>query len=235
MFGDWLLCDFHIHTKMSDGDLSVDEIVDLYGKKGFDAIAITDHILDAHNLEIYRNQLGQAPAIEKSGFEDYLDVLWQAAKKAWQNYEMLLIPGFEITNDVHKFHLLGIDMKKYIDPDLSVEAIIAQIHQQGGVAIACHPHQRGPNGDMYSKFLWDNNERFEPLFDAWEVGNRDDLFNVVGLKKFNYVANSDFHQLQHFYSWKTLLRCEKNTEAIKDAIRKNTGVSIYLMRKEKTE
>jgi hypothetical protein len=39
------------------------------------------------------------------------------------------------------------------------------------------------------------------MFDAWEVANRDDLFNVVGLKKFNYIANSDFHSPRHLRVW----------------------------------
>jgi hypothetical protein len=65
------------------------------------------------------------------------------------------------------------------------------------------------------------------------VANRDDLFNVVGLKKFNYIANSDFHSPRHLYSWKTLLRCEKNVEAIKAATGSNHGLAIYLFRPDK--
>jgi predicted metal-dependent phosphoesterase TrpH len=42
----FLLCDFHVHTRWSDGRLTVGEVVDLYGQTGkFDVIAITDHIL----------------------------------------------------------------------------------------------------------------------------------------------------------------------------------------------
>ena len=42
----FLLCDFHVHTKWSDGRLAVREVVDLYGSTGkFDVLAITDHIL----------------------------------------------------------------------------------------------------------------------------------------------------------------------------------------------
>lgn len=36
---------------MSDGSLPVDEVVDMYGSKGFDVISITDHILDSHTLK----------------------------------------------------------------------------------------------------------------------------------------------------------------------------------------
>jgi len=50
------------------------------------------------------------------------------------------------------------------------------------------------------------------------------------LKKFNYIASSDFHEKRHLHSWKTLLQCEKNVESVKDAIRKNDRVSLFLYR-----
>ena len=47
----FLLCDFHVHTRWSDGRLSVREVIDLYGRTGhFDVIAITDHILMKRDL-----------------------------------------------------------------------------------------------------------------------------------------------------------------------------------------
>jgi hypothetical protein len=40
----FLLCDFDVHTRWSDGQLTVEEVVDLYGKTGkFDVIAIRSH------------------------------------------------------------------------------------------------------------------------------------------------------------------------------------------------
>ena len=47
----FLLCDFHVHTRWSDGRLSIREVVDLYGQtQRFDVIAITDHILMEKDL-----------------------------------------------------------------------------------------------------------------------------------------------------------------------------------------
>jgi histidinol phosphatase-like PHP family hydrolase len=41
----FLLCDFRVHTRWSDGRLSLRDVVDLYGRTGrFDVIAITDHM-----------------------------------------------------------------------------------------------------------------------------------------------------------------------------------------------
>lgn len=234
MVGGWLLCDFHIHTSLSDGRLSVREVVDLYGGKGFDAIGVSDHVLDAATTEDCRRRGVSPTAIPPDAFDAYMETLWDEARRAWRTYGMLVMPGMEVTNNSRGYHILAIDIKQRIDPDLEVEEIVERIHAQGGVAVAPHPHRGSLEGTEQLMYLWDNHERFAHLFDAWEVANRDDLFNVVGLKKFNYLANSDFHEPRHLYSWKTLLRCEKNPEAIKAEIRENDGVSIYLFRENKS-
>jgi histidinol phosphatase-like PHP family hydrolase len=38
-----LLCELHAHTTWSDGEMSPRELIDLYGRAGFDVLAITDH------------------------------------------------------------------------------------------------------------------------------------------------------------------------------------------------
>ena len=50
------------------------------------------------------------------------------------------------------------------------------------------------------------------------------------MKHYPYVANSDFHKPKHLYSWKTLLRCEKNWTAIARTLRENTDVALTLYR-----
>ncbi|MGZ3535828.1 MAG: PHP domain-containing protein, partial [Thermodesulfobacteriota bacterium] len=52
----WLVSDLHIHTTFSDGDIPLKEVVEIYGKAGFDVIAITDHLFDTQSprsLELY--------------------------------------------------------------------------------------------------------------------------------------------------------------------------------------
>ncbi|MBN1292485.1 MAG: phosphotransferase [Candidatus Latescibacteria bacterium] len=233
MQDNWLMCDFHIHTTISDGKMPLDEVVDLYGENGFDVISITDHILDSQTSDEKAQKNEPLDVMKKEDFPGYLKRLWQESKRAWDKYKMLLIPGVEISNNSGKYHILGIDIKEYINPDLSVGEIVSQIHDQGAIAVACHPHHKSTGGQQEFIHLWENHEQYASLFDAWEVANRDDLFNVIGLKKFNYIANSDFHHPWHFYSWKSLLHCEKNTEAVKATIRENKGVALYLFRKEK--
>src|ERR671918_766857 len=40
-----LLCELHAHTCWSDGTLTVSELVDLYGRNGFDVLCVTDHVV----------------------------------------------------------------------------------------------------------------------------------------------------------------------------------------------
>ena len=39
-----LLCELHAHTRWSDGAFTVPELVDLYGRNGFDVLCVTDHV-----------------------------------------------------------------------------------------------------------------------------------------------------------------------------------------------
>jgi predicted metal-dependent phosphoesterase TrpH len=233
VFGKWLLCDFHIHTDLSDGSLPLREVVNLYGEQGFDVIAITDHALDTGTRERLRSGGEKKYALWEEEFDGYLQTLWQEAQRAWETYNLIVIPGVELTNNTDDYHILALDVKKYIDPGMPVERIIEQIHSQGAIAVACHPHHKYSDSTHSSLYLWERYDQYAPLFDAWEVANRDDLFNVVGLKKSNYIANSDFHELWHLYSWKTLIYADKNTEAVKQAIRRNRNIAIHLFRKEK--
>ena len=107
---------------------------------------------------------------------------------------------------------------------------MAQIHSQGGLAVAAHPHVMKSEWGKNTLFLWENQEIFAPILDAWEIANRNNIFTPVGLKRLAYLANSDFHKPKHIYSWKTLLYCEKDLEAIKHCVRRNEKVAMTLYR-----
>ena len=228
-----LLCDFHIHTNYSDGKLSVPEIIDFYGERGFDCICITDHLADPKRLigklsELASLTLGQ----EQIG--EYFAVIERERQRAWRRYKMLVMTGIEFNKDGYtrktSAHLLGIDLKAPISAALDIPEIIAKIHEQGGLAVASHPHIMKSEWGKNTLYLWENQEKFAPLLDAWEIANRNNIFNDIGLKRLPFIANSDFHKPKHIYSWKTLIHCEKDAEAIKDCIRRNEHVAITLYR-----
>ena len=236
----FLLCDFHVHTTWSDGRLSLREVVDLYGQTGrFDVIAITDHILMERDLLARAGRLMSLGlrhfSVTKDRFADYMADIAEEARRARKLYGLLLIPGAEVTQNSLRSkknaHIIALNIKEWISADQSARDILEDIRRQGAFSIACHPHHRTTRRiEISTCFLWDNRKALVDLVDVWEAANRDDLFSVTSLKHYPYVANSDFHKAKHIYSWKTLLRCEKNWDAIAAALRANVDVALTLYR-----
>jgi hypothetical protein len=220
--------------------LSLREVVDLYGRTGrFDVVAITDHIL------MKRDMLARAARILSLGrrefsvtedrFQAYIENIALEARRARRLYDLLVIPGAEITQNHirsrQNAHIVALNIKEYIGADQSAEDILREIHRQGALSIACHPHHRTTRrAEIATTYLWDHRKRLVDLVDVWEAANRDDLFSVTSLKHYPYVASSDFHKAKHLYSWKTLLRCEKTWEAIARTLRSNVDVALTLYR-----
>jgi len=118
-----------------------------------------------------------------------------------------------------------------LSADQSADTILREIRRQGALSIACHPHHTTTRRiEISTCYLWDHREELSDLVDVWEAANRDDLFSVTSLKHYPYVANSDFHKPKHLYSWKTLVRSEKNWPAIRQALRSNVDIAITLFR-----
>jgi predicted metal-dependent phosphoesterase TrpH len=236
----FLLCDFHGHTNWGDGRLSLREVVDLYGKtRRFDVIAITDHILMKRDLFARAGRLlslGRREfSVTEERFQSYMDDIATEARRARKLYDLLVIPGAEITQNhirsKKNSHIVALNIKEHISADQPAEDILHAIRNQGALSIACHPHHRTTRRvEIGTCYLWDKRKRLAALVDVWEAANRDDLFSVTSLKHYPYVANSDFHKPKHLYSWKTLLRCEKSWDAIARTLRANVDVALTLYR-----
>jgi PHP family Zn ribbon phosphoesterase len=236
----FLLCDFHVHTRWSDGRLTIREVVDLYGQtKRFDVIAITDHILMKKDLLARFGRLASLGSrqfsVSEECFAAYLAEIKAEAERARRLYDLLVIPGAEITQNhirsKKNSHIIGLNLRKFISADQPAEDILREIRSQGAFSIACHPHHRTTRRiEISTCYLWDHRKHLVDLVDVWEAANRDDLFSVTSLKHFPYIANSDFHKPKHLYSWKTLVRCAKNWDAIARTLRENVDVALTLYR-----
>ncbi|MCL4490880.1 MAG: phosphotransferase [Nitrospirae bacterium] len=207
--------------------------IDLFGQSGFDVIAITDHVVNGDS-SIGKFARRFNLSVRENNFEEYLAHITREAERAWEKYGMLVIPGVEISKNYlssdKSAHILLIDVKEFIPACWGFEKIFLEAKLQESLVIACHPHHTSAITDKETLFLWNNREKYAKYIDAWEVANRDDVFNVISLKKYPYIANSDFHKVRHLYSWKTLLNCNKDIKSVKQCIKHNKGVAITLFR-----
>lgn len=107
--------DYHIHSNLSDGKPTIEEIVE-YVQKNTDlnVIAISDH----------------------DTIEGALKAKQIADKK---NYHFEVIIGEEISTS--DGHIIGLFLTSKIEPGKSADYTVAEIKKQGGIAIASHPFQ----------------------------------------------------------------------------------------------
>ncbi len=216
------LADFHVHSTFSDGKLSIPQLVDLYGKHGFGAIAVTDHLCE-ENTVIGKAAVYIGCSLTRATYPRYLEILAAEAERAWQQYQMVVIPGVELTKNTvfnhRSAHVLGLGITEFISADGDVRDLTRAIRTQGGISIAAHPvWTRRLEKQTY--YLWDRKEELTPDFDAWEVASGPHFFHEVVRANLPKIASSDLHVPKQMKSWKTVLSCQKNQSAILDSIRR---------------
>src|SRR5262245_57477860 len=102
-----LLCELHAHTTWSDGAFSGGQLVDLYGRNGFDVLAFTD----------------QAPRdareVHAESYAAYLAEVEREAERARRLYRLLVLPGLELTYDdpdpLAAAHAVAVGLRAYVD------------------------------------------------------------------------------------------------------------------------
>ena len=223
-----LKADLHIHSNFSDGTLSVAEIVDLYGSKEFDVIAITDHLSERNNL-IGKVTRRLNYSLDEEKFKKYLAEVKIQKIRALEQYGMNLIFGYEITKNSfinhRSCHILILGVEEYISPDLDVPDILLAAKNAGGLTIAAHPFHTG-DFEFQTFYLWSRREKLKGLIDAWEVSYRKKVSAEVMQSGLPLIASSDFHRLDHMTSWKTTLYCKNTFGEIQKCIQ-NQNLDFY--------
>lgn len=216
------LADMHLHTNYSDGHLEMKDLVDLMGQSGVGMIAITDHLCEEKTL-LGKTANWLNKTLTRKTWDTYIEEIEEQAERAWRLYKMLVLPGVEFTKNSfsHKnsAHIVALDIKDYINPDLPLNQIIDEVHNQGGLAIAAHPvfTERVEHQTLH---LWHRREELVKKLDAWEVASGPRLFREVQKSGYRMLANSDLHHPRQLESWKTLFHGEKHVEKLKQDIRK---------------
>lgn len=232
-----LKADLHIHSNFSDGVLSIADIVDLYGKNGFNVIAITDHLSESKNL-IGRFSRTMNYSLNEDTFLRYLNEVRLQRQRALEQYGMNVLFGFEITKNYfsnsRSCHVLILGVEEFISPDLEIEEIVKIAKSKEGLVIAAHPFHTG-DFEFQTFYLWSRREQLKHLIDAWEVSYRNKVSADVMRSGLPLIASSDFHNPKHFNSWKTQLFCKNNFSDIKKSIRNQELDFFYLNTKFKAE
>ena len=127
-----MLADFHVHSTFSDGKMTIPAVIDLYGQRGFGAIAITDHVGESQTV------IGKAAGhlglcLTPATFPLYLEILKSEAERAWKQYKMVVIPGVELSKNSisnhRSAHILALGIEEFISADGDVADIAKEIRK----------------------------------------------------------------------------------------------------------
>jgi predicted metal-dependent phosphoesterase TrpH len=180
--------DFHVHAFVGDGGIAPWVLQRHAARVGLDVIAITNH------NQTLAGRLGRSAAQRSAG--------------------PLVLVGEEITG--RDYHLIGVGIERPVSWDQPARGAIADVHAQGGVAIAAHP-MHGFDG-------------YDPValadLDGVEVAHRDALSSMMGLQFEEFyqrtlarnpevaaIGSSDFHTSGPMGLCRTYLFVRERSEA----------------------
>ena len=174
-----LLCELHAHSTWSDGDLSLRELVDLYGESGFDVLCVTDHV-GRTGWEDPRWRVR-----DPASFADYLAAIERETERALLGYGLLVVPGLELTYDdedpLRAAHAVAISLRTFVAMDGGLEPALTAARSAGAAIIAAHPYTPTASGESpRATARWAAaGHALADLVDRYELVNRRDVFPWV--------------------------------------------------------
>jgi predicted metal-dependent phosphoesterase TrpH len=213
-----LLCELHAHTTWSDGSQTIGQLVDSYGRAGFDVLCITDHVVrpdDPHTAQ------DEGPSYVHAGNHDaYMAAIEIESERARVQYDMLVLPGAELTYDdgdpLRGAHAVAVGLDSFVGVADGIEQALRDARAHGAALIAAHPYTLDATAGATratARFASDWRE-LAPLVDRWELVNRREVFTWVARAGLPAVATGDAHEPAHLATWKTLVPCRKERASV---------------------
>ena len=210
-----LLCELHAHTTWSDGELGLREVVDLYGRAGFDVLCVTDHVLRSDDPW----RLPET-CVYGGNFAGYVAAVDAEAERARALYDLLVVPGLELTHNHEDpdlaAHALAIGLREFVTPDEGLVGSLLGAREARAAVVAAHPH--GPDRDPVplrtTRRIWREWKTLSPLVHRAELFNGTDVYSWVAGCGVPPLGAGDLHRREQLSSWKTLVPCRKDEEAL---------------------
>ena len=226
-----LLCELHAHTTWSDGTQTIGQIVDTYGHARFDVLCITDHV-------VRRDDPVCGPSdgslhVHAGNYAEYLAAIDIEAARARVQYDMLVLPGLELTyNDPDPrvgAHAVAVGLGRFVGMDDGIERALRDARRHGAALIAAHPYplQSAPGAARTTARFATDWHDLAPLVDRWELINRREVFEWVARAGLPAVATGDAHEPGHVLTWKTLIPCRKDRGSVVDHLRSSAPAYLF--------
>jgi hypothetical protein len=193
----------------------------VYGSAGFDVLCVTDHSVPGRTA---------IDNVHPGNYAAYLAAVEAEAERARDAYDLLVIPGLELTYDGDtpddSAHGVAIGLREHVALDDGIEEALIEARQLGAALIAAHPSEPGQRAGRGTTRFACEPAWAVSLVDRFELINRHDLFPWIADARLPVVASGDFHRHQHLATWKTALPCEKDEDAVIAFLRSATPAHL---------
>jgi len=224
-----LLCELHAHTTWSDGELSLPELVDLYGTAGFDVLCVTDHVLRSDDPW---PALHGRPCVDSVTFAAYREEIERERGRALSLFGLVLVPGLELTyNDAdpdRACHAVALAPRRLVGMDDGPAAAMEEARDLGAAVLVAHPYDLGHPSAVTSptRYFARHWRRLDGIYHRAELFNGTQLFGWVAEQGLLPVAAGDTHRREQLPGWTTLIPCEHGAEALVAYLRSRRPVFL---------
>lgn len=185
----------HAHSKFSyDGVHTLEELVALARRQGFDFIAMTEHsdALDADQMTRFVQEC-----------------------RRLSDSQFLVIPGIEFPC-ISDLHILGMGIERLTDSS-DPTFVVRFIHEQGGLAIIAHPSRNGYKIPKGLETVIDGIEIWNARYDGWFVPNDHSIVLWKDLQggrgELVAVGGQDLHEMKPRGHVKTVIAHDELSQA----------------------
>ena len=205
-----LLCELHAHSTWSDGDLSISELVDLYGSHQFDVLCITDHVGRGGEWHDPRWRITGPDASRRVPRGD-------RARSLAGRGRVRAAPHPRARADLRRPRpRRGGTRRRRRAPHARLSRRRPRAGTHRGAGCRRGTDRRTPlrargeatSAPVRATARWAvAGHSLSGLVDRYELVNRRDVFSWVAEAGLPGVATGDFHRPEHLLTWKTLLPC----------------------------
>jgi predicted metal-dependent phosphoesterase TrpH len=167
----------HVHSQFSDGEESLERIVQTFRDAGMAFIAVSDH----------------AEVFDEQRMQEYVAIC-----DSLSSNNFLVIPGLEFALKGGSIHILGYGITKRVRAS-TMEQLVGGIHEAGGIAVLAHPPVGSINmigtikGELDGIEVW--NGRYDgtvaPRAESFQLLRRVRMSNL----KAAAYCGVDFHKI----------------------------------------
>lgn len=146
----------HVHSTFSDGEESLDRVVQTFKDAGMKFVAVSDH----------------AEVFDEERMRKYVDLC-----ASLSGADFLVIPGLEFALKGGSIHILGYGITRRVAA-ATMERLVDGIHEAGGLAVLAHPPEGSINMITAIKGKLDGIEVWNGRYDG-AVAPRANSFQLL--------------------------------------------------------